>query len=244
MAKDSIDFTKYFTDEWMFNRAGVDSKERSTSGGRIVAYNKITKEFENALNAMYDNGSAIITNTVKMFSELSIISGVDRVSDCITISFINTKEVFKSTNDGLMVYINLLFDRIITRMEDGTWPAEPDALHMIYATGERYLPDAMIGLIDDVGVQYNNKYCMYAIMLEYRTYDILRQYMKYFKSLLKSIMKCKQVTLLDKEKVLVISDTNKGTGPSIDRAHALGCAVMCYTLQILQLMEIKETMNQ
>ena len=226
-----MNFKDCFVDSWRFNRIPNNQSGYIGDGGRVVAYNTITEELRDELDSLYDDGSALITNAIKI-KNLHYIAGVDRTEN---------ETIWKSDNDELskLLYTSFM-DSILPSIGVYKWPPEPNCLYPIYTTGTRYIPDAMIGLIDDVCIQYDTKHCMYAIMLTDNAYDTVCRYYKHFRSMLKDVMKCKNVDILVKNKTLVLSDRNKGAGPDIDRANALGCAVMFIILNIVQLLQLEE----
>ena len=226
-------------DGWKFNRSTNDQNGYTSNGGKVVAYTKITEDFQHVLESLYDDGSALITNIVKEF-HINIIENINRENDCVVVSFINNKVVWDHTDDELLEVIDHLFDYIYEFSHyRNAIPADQEIALPIYTAGARYKPDSMFGMIKDVALQYTVTNCIYSIMLEHDVYALVEEYSDYFKYALTNIMKAAMVSLTVDD-TLTIVDNNKGTGPTIDRAHALGCAVMHTIIQIDQLLELKE----
>lgn len=239
-----MDNTKdYFIDDWKFNRIPNNESGYMSDGGRIVAYNTITDELKDKLDAMYDSGSALITNIIKTHCNgqgINLIASVERADTCITVPLVESESIWKSDNDKLSKLVNQVFKCIIDKVDKYSWPPKPDKLYPVYTSGSRYMPDAMVGLINDICVQYDTKYCMYAALLSDNSYDLVCKYYKHIRSVMKDIMKCKNISIDSKTKSLILTDANKGVGPNIDRANALACAVMFIILNIVQLLQLEE----
>ena len=226
-------------DGWKFNRITNDANGYVGNGGKVVAYAKITEDFQHILESLYDDGSALITNIVKEFN-IAIIENVDRANNCVTVSFINSKSVWNHTDDELLVVVDNLFDYIYRFSQYGNGiPSDQNTQLPIYTSGARYKPDAMFGMIKDVALEYTIESCIYSIMLEDGAYKIVEEYIDYFRYILNNIMKCAMTTMAVHGTITVV-DNNKGIGPTIDRANALGCAVMYSIIQIEQLLELKK----
>lgn len=230
---------EYLVDDgWKFNRIPNNENGYVSDGGKVVAYTKISEDFQKVLESLYDDGSALITNIVKEFN-IAIIENVDRANDCVTVSFVNNKTIWDHTDDELLTVVDNLFDYIYEFSHYGNAiPSEQNIALPVYTSGARYKPDAMFGMIKDVALQYTVESCIYSIMLENDAYELVKEYIDYFRYIMGNIMKSAMVsTTIDG--TLTIVDNNKGTGPTIDRANALGCAVMYSIIQIQQLLELK-----
>lgn len=230
---------EYLVDDgWKFNRITNNENGYVSDGGKVVAYTKISEDFQKVLESLYDDGSALITNIVKEFN-IAIIENVDRANDCVTVSFVNNKTIWDHTDDELLTVVDNLFDYIYEFSHYGNAiPSEQNIALPIYTSGARYKPDAMFGMIKDVALQYTVENCIYSIMLENGAYELVEEYIEYFRYIMGTIMKSAMVSTTVNG-TLTIVDNNKGTGPTVDRANALGCAVMYSIIQIQQLLELK-----
>lgn len=231
---------EYLADDgWKFNRTTNNENGYVSDGGKVVAYTKISEDFQHVLESLYDDGSALVTNIVKEFN-IAIIENVDRANDCVTVSFVNNKVVWDHTDDELLTVVDDLFDYIYEFSNYGNAiPSDQNTALPIYTSGARYKPDAMFGMIKDVALQYTVESCVYTVLLEHDAYAIVTEYIDYFRYILSNIMKTGMVSVTVEDTITCV-DNNKGTGPTIDRANALGCAVMYSIIQIQQLLELKE----
>lgn len=235
---------KYLKEDWGFERIPNNPKGYLSDGGKIIAHAVITKEFQEGLDSLFDQGSALLSNLIMAF-KMDIIANLNRDGDFITISFAESDEIWAATDAQLKQHIDGLFDTAIQYMNNWKWVPEPNDPFPIYSSGSRYLPDAMFesGMINDVVIQYNSKRCIYSVLFSKDHYQLVTKYFRYFKYMMKDIMKCKTLALVDKECTLALIDSNNGTGPSIDRAHALGCAAMFVVLNIMQLLQLEDMSN-
>lgn len=231
---------KYFETEWKCNRVPNNPKSPN-AGGSCTVYCTITKELEAILDSKFDKGSALITNIIKNTGNIKI-QNVGRENNCIAITYINDESVWSMKDDELIEDADALFETIITCAT--TWasviPKHPNEIAPLYTSGARYKPDLMFGMIGDVYIGYNRKYCIYGIIFDPETYkDMVCEHHMYFEYIMKDIMKCHSIGMNDKEFILEVVDKNIGTGPTEDRANAIGLAAMFAIISIAQIISLR-----
>lgn len=231
---------KYFETEWKCNRTPNNQKSPS-AGTECTVYCMITKEFEETLASKLDGGSALISNIIKSM-DISIIGHVGRENNCVAVTFINDESVWSRTDDELIGLADEVFEVVIKYTT--AWPKtisdNPDELVPLYASGAKYKPDVMFGMIDDVCINYNTASCIYSISFNQSVYDgLVKKHRKYFEYILKDVMMCNSIELYDEGTTLIAVDNNKGLGPTVDRADAIALAAMFAAMNIIQILDLR-----
>ena len=145
-------------------------------------------------------------------------------------------------DDELIEDADNLFNTIITCATKwkSAIPATPNTIIPLYASGARYKPDAMFGMIEDVTIGYTRDVCAYGVIFNQCVYkDLVCEHHMYFEYIMKDIMKCNNICMDDNAFVLEMVDENTGIGPTEDRANVIGLAAMFAVMNIAQIINLR-----
>lgn len=204
-----------------------DFKMEFDPDGTPYVYAHITESFVETLNSMYDNGSALLSNRIRMTQAGSLIEHISRNNDLVTIS-LNKDMTSKLKGDGTNEVISAYFTDVIGIIEKYITPENLASGKFIplFTCGYTYIPDQALAYLIDTGISYDNYHYKYDVMMHENAYKILVvPFKNYIKTMIKKIFGARKVVFYDKQMAISILD-NISNNNTIDKAIA-------YTMSVL-----------